>query len=141
MNTKRYNKKRYNKKRYNKKLKTRKLKKRVTRKKNNRVTRKSKKQRGGYGQGSKPIGIPWNSCTSGANHYSLSPNGGAVGGIPAFSGNNKKQKGGKIADLTPQPILNTFRESVGGIKNTFNRINGRKAGLSSLPFRQNKQQN
>lgn len=130
-----------NTKRYNKKLKTRKLKKRVTRKKKKRVTRKSKKLRGGYGPGSKPIGIPWNSCTRGANYYSLSKNGGAVGGIRAFSGNNKKQEGGKIADLTPQPILNTFRQSVVGIKNTFNRINGRKGVLSSLPFRQNKQQN
>ena len=89
-----------------------------------------KKQKGGFGNGACPfIGEPWDPVQGGKFFKLGTPIG--VGGTPPFPGmtapspqnpwiNNQGIVGGSAArPLMPQPLLNAYRQGIGGLNNLY----------------------
>ena len=96
----------------------------------------TKKHKGGFGEPSCPFVTPphaWN-ATGYSYFFPLSKNGVAVGGVPAFSGDELFQNGGNMKDLIPQSLLNGYRLTNNFGNNLFNRYQGLHLDPSVLPM-------
>ena len=111
---------------------------------------KSRKLKGG--SNCSLVEKPWDINTGKGNYYEYNKNGIGAGGLSPYYGNSiELQKGGHnidttisnpvgLVDYVPQPILDTYRNSINTFSNISNKIEGKHLNSSPLPFKQNKLQ-
>lgn len=125
-----------------------------TKRKNSRkhLRKTRRRQRGGFGNGACPfVGPPWNS-TDGGRYFKLGTPIG-VGGTPPYPGTVSPSPqhpfrdlpanfrgGSAVKPLTPQPLVNAYRDSLGGIQNIYRQWQGLRPLPSPSPTDQPLQQ-
>ena len=119
---------------------------------NKKLRKTRRKQRGGFGSCANPfVGAPWNSIDGGRYYKLGTPIG--VGGTYPYFGNvspspqhpywdiNQNLKGGSaVKPLAPQPLVNSYRDNLGVIKNIYRQWQGLRPLPSPSPTDQPFQQ-